>query len=289
MPRSIAFKQVDVFTRVPLLGNPVAVVLEGASLTEDEMQRLARWTNLSETTFVLPSEQADYRLRIFTPLRELPFAGHPTIGSAHAAIEAGLVTPRGGELTQECLAGPIALRVEDDGRIFARAPRPAVHPIEVDLVRLSAAIGAPLEPGPAPALVDVGPIWLVAQVASAGALAAAQPDLAAMDAMALSAGALGISAFAIDPTAGTAERVRVRSWAPGAGVPEDPACGSGNAALGAYLGATGLLSRTGRSYVASQGREVGRDARISVSVRGPDEVEIGGHAVTVIEGVLRLG
>lgn len=288
MLRSIAFKQVDVFTRVALLGNPVAVILDGANLSGDEMQRLARWTNLSETTFVLPSEQADYRLRIFTPLRELPFAGHPTIGSAHAAIEAGLVTPRDGALTQECIAGPIVLRVEEDGRIFARAPRPTVRPLEVDLARLSAAIGAPLEPALAPALVDVGSVWLVAQVTSVDALAAAQPDLAAVDAISVEAGALGISAFAIVATAGAAERMRVRSWAPGAGVSEDPACGSGNAALGAYLGATRLLSRTGRSYVASQGREVGRDARVSVTVRGPGEVEIGGYAITVIEGTLRL-
>lgn len=288
MLRSIAFKQVDVFTRVPLLGNPVAVILDGASLSGDEMQRLARWTNLSETAFVLPSEQADYRLRIFTPLRELPFAGHPTIGSAHAAIEASLVTPRGGALTQECMAGPIALRVEEDGRIFARAPKPAVQPVDINLVRLSEAIGAPVIVTPAPAVVDVGPVWLIAQVASVDALAAAQPDLAAVDAISLGAGALGISAFAIDVTAGATERVRVRSWAPGAGVAEDPACGSGNAALGAYLGATGLLSRTGSSYVASQGREVGRDARVSVTVHGPGEVEIGGYAVTVIEGTLRL-
>ncbi|TAK76500.1 MAG: PhzF family phenazine biosynthesis protein [Dehalococcoidia bacterium] len=288
MPRSIAFRQVDVFTRVPMLGNPVAVVLDGTGLSADEMQRLARWTNLSETTFVLPSEHADYCLRIFTPLRELPFAGHPTIGSAHAVIEAAIVTPRHGALTQECLAGTIALRVEADGRIFARAPRPAVHAVELDLDRLSAAIGAPLVAAPPPAVVDVGAVWLIAQVPSVEALAAARADLAAVDAISLAAGAIGISAFAIDARAEAPERVRVRSWAPGAGVPEDPACGSGNAALGGYLGATGLLARTGRAYVASQGREVGRDARISVAALGPGEVEIGGHAVTMIEGTLRL-
>lgn len=288
MPRRIAFKQVDVFTRVPFLGNPVAVILDGAGLSTEEMQRIARWTNLSETTFVLPSERADYRLRIFTPLNELPFAGHPTVGSAHAVIEAGLVTPRGGLLTQECVAGLIALRVEGDGRIFARAPKPAVRRIDVDLPRLSAAIGAPVGPTPAPALVDVGPVWLIAQVPNVEVLAAARPDLAAVGVLSTETGAIGISAFAIASDAGAAERVSVRTWAPGAGVPEDPACGSCNAALGAYLGATGLLSRTGRSYVASQGREMGRDARIAVTVHGPEEVEIGGHAITVVEGTLRL-
>ena len=288
MPRGVAFKQVDVFTHVPFLGNPVAVVLDGAGLATEEMQRIARWTNLSETAFILPSGRADYRLRIFTPLNELPFAGHPTVGSAHAAIEAGLVTPRDGMLTQECVAGIIALRVAADGRIFVRAPQPTVRPIQIDLTQLPTAIGAPVAPTPAPALVDVGPVWLIVQVPSVDALAAAQPDLDAVGAISRAAGALGISAFAINSEAGAAERVRIRTWAPGAGVPEDPACGSCNAALGAYLSVTGLLSRTGRSYVASQGRELGRDARITVAVDGPEQVEIGGFAVTVIDGTIRL-
>lgn len=288
MPRTVAFKQVDVFTAVPFLGNPVAVVLDGSGLTDDHMQRVARWTNLSETTFVLPSDRADYRLRIFTPLNELPFAGHPTVGSAHALVEAGRVQPRDGTLTQECIAGVIALRVEPDGRVFARAPKPSLRPVTVDLDRLAAAIGAPVEAVPAPGLVDVGPVWLIAQVPSVDALAAAQPDLNAVATLSREAGAIGISAFAIASAVGATERVRIRTWAPGAGVPEDPACGSCNAALGAYLGATGLLSRTGRTYVASQGREIGRDAQISVAVRSPEEVEIGGHAVTVVEGSIRL-
>ncbi|RJQ12420.1 MAG: PhzF family phenazine biosynthesis protein [Dehalococcoidia bacterium] len=288
MTRSVAFRQVDVFTSVPFFGNPVAVILDGSRLSTEEMQRVARWTNLSETTFVLPSERADYRLRIFTPLNELPFAGHPTVGSAHAVIEAGLVTPRAGGLTQECVAGIIALRAEPDGRVFARAPKPTVRRVDVDLVLLSAAIGAPVEREPAPALVDVGPVWLITQVASFKSLAEATPDLAAVSMMSAKAGAIGISAFAINAQTDAAERVWIRTWAPGAGVPEDPACGSCNAALGAYLGASGLLPRTGRSYIASQGRELGRDARIAVTVHGPEEVDIGGHAVTVVEGAIRL-
>lgn len=286
--RTVPFRQVDVFTQIPFLGNPVAVVLDSGALSTEEMQRIARWTNLSETTFVLPSDVADYRLRIFTPLNELPFAGHPTVGSAHALIEAGLVTPRDGVLTQECLAGVISLRVDDEGRVFARAPRPSLRPATTDSARLASAIDAPIERVPPPGLVDVGPVWLIAQTDEQH-LAAARPDLAAVDAISREVGAIGISAFAIVPGIGASERVRIRTWAPGAGVPEDPACGSCNAALGAFLGATGLLSRTGRSYVASQGREMGRDARISVSVGGPEEVEIGGHAVTVIEGSINLG
>jgi PhzF family phenazine biosynthesis protein len=288
MTREVAFKQVDVFTSVPFLGNPVAVILDGAGMSTAQMQQIARWTNLSETTFVLSSTVADYRLRIFTPLNELPFAGHPTVGSAHAAIEAGRVTPRDGRLTQECIAGIIPLRVDAEGRVFARAPKPSIRRVDLDITRLSAAIGAPVEATPAPALVDVGPVWLIARVPSVDALAAAHPDLVAVDALSREVGSLGISAFAITADVSAAERVRIRTWAPGAGVPEDPACGSCNAALGAYLGATGLLSRTGRSYVASQGREMGRDARISVAVGGPEDVEIGGHVVTVIEGSIRV-
>lgn len=288
MPHEVAFKQVDVFTNVPFLGNPVAVILDGADLSTEQMQRIARWTNLSETTFVLPSEMADYRLRIFTPLNELPFAGHPTVGSAHAVIEAGRVTPRDARLTQECIAGIIPLRVEADGRVFARAPKPSIRRVDLDLARLSVAIGAPIEAHPLPALVDVGPVWLIAQVPDVDALVGAHPDFVAIDALSREVSAIGISAFAIASDVGAAERVRIRTWAPGAGVPEDPACGSCNAALDAYLGASGLLSRTGRSYVASQGREMGRDARISVAVGGPEDVEFGGYAVTVIEGSVRL-
>ena len=205
-----------------------------------------------------------------------------------AVIEAGLVTPRDGTLTQECLAGVIALRVEEGDRIFARAPRPDVRPVQIDLARLAAAAGVALEATPAPALVDVGPVWLVAQASSVDALAAARPDLAAVEVVSAEVGAIGLTVFAIASEAGARERVRIRTWAPGAGVPEDPACGSCNAALGGYLAATGLLARTGRSYVVSQGRELGRDARIAVAVHGPDHVEIGGHAITTIEGVIRL-
>ncbi|MDP2327646.1 MAG: PhzF family phenazine biosynthesis protein, partial [Dehalococcoidia bacterium] len=157
----VRFKQVDVFTERPFLGNPVAVILEAEGLTDEEMARIARWTNLSETTFVLPSTRADYRLRIFTPGSELPFAGHPTVGSAHAVIEAGLVTPRGGALVQECIAGLVPLRVEADGRIAARVPAPSVDaasslPADEASRLLGATVVAPALP------VSVGPVWLVA-------------------------------------------------------------------------------------------------------------------------------
>lgn len=289
--RSVPFKQVDVFTARPFLGNPVAVVLDGEGLADDQMQQVARWTNLSETTFVLPSEVASYRLRIFSPARELVFAGHPTIGSAHAVIEGGLVAVGdGGLLTQECRAGIISIVARPDGSLSARVPTPRViRDGAVSPERIGRLLGAPVESMPTPTPVDVGPVWLVAQVSTPAALAEAHPDLAAVADASRELGVDGITAFAIDSEAqGGAPRVHVRSFAPVHDTPEDPVCGSGNAAVGAFLGASSLLSQTGRTYVAAQGMQVGRDGRVSVQVIGPDHVEIGGSAVTVIEGTIRL-
>ncbi|MQA01019.1 MAG: PhzF family phenazine biosynthesis isomerase [Dehalococcoidia bacterium] len=284
----IAFKQVDVFTDRPFAGNPVAVVLDGSGIDDATMQRIAAWTNLSETTFVLPSERADYRLRIFTPAAELPFAGHPTVGSAHAVIEAGIAAPRDGSLTQECLAGVIPLRAGDDGRIAARVPTPKVAREGYEADAVASLLGAPLAEGPAPLAIDVGPVWLVAQAESPEALGEARPDLAGIDALSRAGGLAGVTAFALVAGGASGVRLTVRSFAPAHGIAEDPVCGSGNAAVGAYLGVTKLLSRTGAAYVASQGREVGRDGRVEVRVAGR-EVEIGGAAVTVIDGVIRIG
>lgn len=283
----VRFKQVDVFTARPFLGNPVAVILEADGLTDDEMARIARWTNLSETTFVLPSDRADYRLRIFTPGSELPFAGHPTIGSAHALIEAGLVSPREGALVQECAAGLIPLSVAPDGSLAARVPAPQVRR-ETAFPAAEAArlLGTPVVADALP--VDVGPTWLVAQAESVEALGTATPDLAAIAAVTSARGWTGLTAFAIDANADVEARVHVRSFAPADGIAEDPVCGSGNASVGAYLGATGLLARTGRAYVAAQGMAMGRDGRVAVEVVAPDHVTIGGRAVTVIDGTVRL-
>jgi PhzF family phenazine biosynthesis protein len=281
------FKQVDVFTERPFFGNPVAVVLDASALDEHEMQRIAAWTNLSETTFVLPSARADYRLRIFTPRGELPFAGHPTIGSAHAVIEAGMATPRAGALAQECAAGVIPLRIDGD-RIVATVPPPrVVRDAVFEGERVAAWLGAPVVGHPAPLAIDVGPVWLVAQAATVAGLAGAEPDLVALAGASREHGLTGLTAFALEAPGGAGPRMRVRSFAPASGIAEDPVCGSGNAAVGAYLGVTQLLARTGAEYVASQGREVGRDGLVAVSVRGRD-VSIGGSAVTVLDGTIRV-
>src|SRR5262249_6631418 len=183
------FVQVDVFTRVPLRGNPVAVVLDAEGIDADEMQRLAGWTNLSETVFVLPPTQAGaaYRIRIFTPAHELPFAGHPTIGAAHAVLEAGIVRTDATHLTQECGAGLLALRTEGappERRNFVRTPQAQIRrewPVDVDA--LGRALGAPVVADPAPLVIDVGPVWLVAQVAEERTLRALAPDMSALAAL----------------------------------------------------------------------------------------------------------
>src|SRR5438094_9667689 len=189
---NLSFKQVDVFTDKPFFGNPVAVVIGAEDLETEEMQRIANWTNLSETTFLLKSDKADYRLRIFTPRHELPFAGHPTIGSAHAAIRAGIAKPRDGELKQECGAGLLTLRAEG-GRIYVRSPRPKI----TEMKNVAGAFGVPLA-SPARLLkIDVGPVWLVGEMTDAAALAALKPDMSALAEWTTSLGATGVTVFAL--------------------------------------------------------------------------------------------
>jgi len=238
------------------------------------MQRIACWTNLSETTFLLPSDKADYRLRIFTPRQELPFAGHPTIGSAHAALESGFVAKKR-TLTQECGAGIIELSLEADGRIFLGAPQPKI-----------AQVDGSFEYGRNPLRVDVGPVWIVAELPSAAELAALQPDMAAISALSNSLDATGITLFA--PAGESSCAIHVRSFAPAHGIPEDPVCGSGNISVAAYLRHTGSLQKIGASYTARQGMQLGRDGRVSVRV-GENQIQIGGHAVTCVDGALKIG
>jgi PhzF family phenazine biosynthesis protein len=282
--RTVRFKQVDVFTARPFAGNPVAVILDAQGLADAEMAGIAAWTNLSETTFVLPSARASYRLRIFTPRAELTFAGHPTIGSAHAVREAGMV-PSDAPLVQECAAGLIPLAVGSDGAIAARVPPARLTPFS-DAPALSELLGAAVTD---PRIVDMGPRWIVAEVASASVLRGLTPDLAAMSELDRRTDTTGVTVYAID-----GQGVELRSFAPLHGIAEDPVCGSGNASVGAYLHATGGLVRfPGGRYLARQGAAVGRAGEIQVSVDAPSpgdvpEIRIGGRAVTVIEGTIRL-
>lgn len=288
--------QVDVFTTTPLRGNPLAVVPDARGLSPATMQAIAREMNLSETTFVLPPSdggEADYAVRFFTPRMELPFAGHPTIGTAHALLEIGAVAPKGTgafTLRQQTAAGTLPIDVEGEGpdRWFTMTqPTPtfAPSPPVADLARaLRVAVGDILAE---PATVAVGVGWIVVPLRSLGIVRELTPDL---DGVAKYEGVAGITVFcpeAEDPGC----RVRVRSFAPREGIIEDPVCGSGNGCVGAYLAVTGMMGPPPLEYVAEQGVEIGRDGRVRVRVEGPDEallVRVGGQAVTVLDGELRL-
>lgn len=289
--RCVAFKQVDVFSPAHFGGNPVAVILDAEDLPAAEMQRIARWTNLSETTFVLPATQpgASYRVRIFTPRQELPFAGHPSLGTAHAAMEAGLTVPNDGGLVQECGAGLLPVRIEQDGdvrRLFVRAPHPVLGDEDAALAgELAAALGAAVEATPVPRAVTVGPTWIVARMADAARVRALSPDMQALVALSQARGAVGVTVFGAEPDGGDA-RYAVRSFAPVDGIPEDPVCGSGNAALGAFLHQAGAAP--GPRWVVSQGRECGREGRVWTTVAADGAVEVGGRTTTRIDGVIRL-
>ena len=288
-----AFKQVDVFTSVPLMGNALAVILDAEGLDGATMQRIAAWTNLSETAFVLPTTQAqaDYRVRIFTPRSELDFAGHPSVGTAHALLEAGRIEAKD-SLVQECAAGLLPMRVVGDGearRIFVQAPRASLRPCDSDVVQLvAAAIAAAPSSGNLPALVDLGITWLVCMLDSEARVRALAPDMDAVAALCTRVGAVGLSVFGCASNTDDFA-IAVRAFCPGDGVPEDPVTGSANAAIGAYLHANGALDSIGPQYRASQGRELGRDGYVTVRVdRASGAVEIGGNSVTCIDGIMQL-
>ena len=260
------FAQVDVFTSVPGRGNPVAVVLDGSGLDTEQMQGFASWTNLSETTFVLPpTGDADYRLRIFTPNEELPFAGHPTIGTCRALLDTGMMKPQEA-IRQECAAGIVELTVEPEGPnglITFIAPRAAVLPEPPGIGELDPTWQQPL-------LVDSGPHWLTARVTPAelnDLATAAFADL-------IRRHGWDLNLYAID-----GDQVEVRSFFLVDGLVEDPVCGSGNVAVAAHRRAVDGFRGI---YQARQGRHRGRDGRLRVTVT--DQIRVGGHAVTVISG-----
>ena len=282
---SLKFRQVDVFTRIPFFGNPVAVVLESQDLSGEDMQRIAAWTNLSETTFVLPpsSAAADYRLRIFTPRAELPFAGHPTIGSAHAVIEAGIVQPKAGKLRQECGVGILDLQVDGE-TLWLDSPR-ATNTLlgEADAEVLEKSLESSVQG--APRIINVGPRWLVAELADANAVGALAPDMQRVAELSIRLSIGGVTVFG---AAGDGESaIHVRSFAPAHGIAEDPVCGSGNISVAAYLMAAGQGSRFGDRYVARQGMQLGRDGRVSIRFAG-EKIYLGGSAVTCMDGSLRV-
>ncbi len=279
------FLQLDVFASARGCGNPLAVVFDADGLDVAAMQAIAAWLNLSETTFVLPPTQsgADYRLRIFTPRQELPFAGHPSVGTAHAVLERGLVTPHNGRLVQECAAGLLPLRVEGEGsqrRLHIRAPRAverAGDPAAVLASLRSVQLGQLR-----PALVDNGPRWWCIELADEAAVRTLAPDLEAMSRASVATGAVGVAVFA--RSRNPPFELVVRAFVPADGIPEDPVTGSANAAIAAWMHQNDALPAL--RYLSSQGREVGRDGIVECAVDPDGEVWIGGETQTVIAGAL---
>jgi len=283
--KTFAFQQVDVFTQVPFKGNPVAVVLDGDVVSSEQMQSIAAWTNLSETTFVCaPTDpRADYRLRIFTPRRELPFAGHPTIGSAHAALRHGLKPRAPGRLVQECGKGLVDVKIDGE-RLLLALPEPQFRePTMAQVAAVADGLGVMAADIQRAAIIDVGPVWFTVQLVSGAAVKALAPDMGKLAAL-NPIGITGVNVFGLYPTGAGAD-LEVRSFAPGDGIPEDPVCGSGNGCVAALVRRDGVLNA--RTYVARQGRCLGRDGRVSVQF-DDGTIWLGGHAVTCVEGLLQI-
>ena len=281
------FKQVDVFSAVPFQGNPLAVVLDGEGLSDDEMQGFANWTNLSETTFLLPPTDpgADYRVRIFCPGRELPFAGHPTLGTCHAWLEAG-GQPRANHVVQECGVGLVRLRRDGTRLSFAAPPLIRSGPLdEADVALIARGLGIPRADILHHSWCDNGPHWRGVMLRSAEQVLALRPDGAIL--AGLDVGVVGprgkVGVVGASDQEGFA--FEVRAFFPGNnGLAEDPVTGSLNAALAQWLIGAGLAPS---QYVASQGTALGRAGRVHVVQDGAD-IWIGGGSVTCVNGTVQL-
>lgn len=287
----LAFKQVDVFTTQRFKGNPLAVVLQAESLTREQMQQIAHWNNLSETTFVLPAThpEADYRVRIFTPSSELPFAGHATLGTAHALLEAGLIQAKDGRLIQECASGLIKLDItaqaNESQRIAFELPPARIEPLnDSDHRELQAVLGANVVREHRPCFVTVGPRWLVAQLRDAQAVLAVIPDLARMAINDHRTSTTGVVIFGAYPE-GSTEHLEVRAFAPTCGVAEDPVCGSGSGAVAAFIRATGQTAALGAQLRVSQGAALGRAGKLQLSI-SDQWIKVAGACVTCVDGHL---
>jgi PhzF family phenazine biosynthesis protein len=270
--------QVDVFTSVPYLGNPVAVVHDGSGLSTGQMQRFANWTNLSETTFVLPpsTDGADYRVRIFTPVAELPFAGHPTLGTCHAWLEAGASPRQPGTIVQECAAGLVTLRQTADGLAFGAPPVLRDGPVADELLdRIASVLRIPRADIVDASWADNGAGWVAVLLASADAVLAVKPGQVDLD--------LGIVG-PYPPGAPAAFELRAFFPTDGALV-EDPVTGSLNASVAAWLLRTG---RAKAPYVASQGTVLGRSGRVHISVGDDGTIWVAGGTVTCMTGQVEL-
>ncbi|AOW15309.1 phenazine biosynthesis protein PhzF [Hydrogenophaga crassostreae] len=286
------FKQVDVFTASPYRGNPLAVVLDGSDLDADTMQHFTNWTNLSECTFLLPptpegaAAGADYRVRIFCPGRELPFAGHPTLGSCHAWLEQGGL-PKQSDVVQECGAGLIRIRRGGNRLAFAAPPRLRIGPLdEADVALIARGLGVARDDIVAHSWCDNGPNWRGVMLKSAEQVLALKPDSAVLAGLDIGVigprGKVGV----IGSSAAGEAQFEVRAFFPGnAGMAEDPVTGSLNAALAQWLIGAGLAPE---HYVASQGTALQREGRVHITRDADGSVWVGGSSVTCIDGTIQL-
>ncbi|MGY0611083.1 MULTISPECIES: PhzF family phenazine biosynthesis protein [unclassified Luteimonas] len=282
------YVQLDVFSDRAGAGNPLAVIPDAGDMNDATMQAIARWTRLPETTFVFPSPtaSADYAVRIFSPRREVPFAGHPSVGTAHVLLDRGLVTPRDGILVQSCAVGELPLRVDGEGAsrtVAVRTPRASVVEVAgADDPRLRDALAGLATGALPPVLMDGGRRWWLAELRDEAELRSATPDWTAITALAEATGTMGLCAFARseDPVYYLAVRAWVGSPAPF----EDAASGAANATLAAWLAERDALPGDDGFYRISQGREVGHDAIIELRVDAAGEVWSGGRARSIVSG-----
>ena len=282
------YQVLDVFTSVPYMGNPLAVVLDGSGLSTAQMQQYAKWTNLSETTFVLPPTQAsaDYAVRIFTPGGELPFAGHPTLGTCDAWLSAGGVPKQAGVVVQECAVGLVTISNGSARRAFTAPPFKRSAPAPSALAQVCAALGLKASQLRVAQMLDVGTPWLALLLDSPQTLLSLTPDHAELKKIGLKVGAAAAYESHTESRAESRSdaQLEVRVFAAATGVNEDPATGSLNALLGQWLIADGLMPR---QYVAAQGSAMGRDARIHIRADG-EKIWVGGDVVRCISGTVDL-
>ncbi len=280
MPRTRRFSQVDVFSKDPTFGNGLAVVLDADGMSTEQMQRFAAWTNLAETTFLLPPDQpeADYQIRIFTPNKEMLFAGHPTLGSAHAWRAAGGVTKRDGMIVQSCKIGLVEIDTKGDVLAFAAPETKIARLPDTDLAEIAAALDLPEGAIKTSALLDNGPVWKLVELSDAQAVLdidatkVSYPDY------------MGISLIGAYPT-GSPCAFETRNITPSSGMLEDPITGSMNAAIAHWLAQSGRLTDP---LVISQGTQLGCTGRVHVTPSPDGRIWIGGHVNSLITGHLEL-
>mgnify|MGYP006199780857 CR=1 FL=1 len=308
-----AYQQVDVFTRIPYLGNALGVVMDGSGLSDEEMQAFARWTNLSETTFLLPpspaaaAQGADYRVRIFTPADELPFAGHPTLGSCHAWLQAGGTPKAAGTIVQECAKGLVKLKRDGTRLAFAAPSLQRSTPDSALVAQVAAALGLRTEQIRAAQWLDNGPVWLGLLLDSMDTVLDLRPDHSALKGLARGIGVAGMDVAPAAPdlivrsnrearafggsssssaaTLDDTPSIEVRFFADDIGVTEDPVTGSLNAAVAQWLMGAGLAPA---NYIASQGTAINRAGRVHLERDADGTIWVGGASVTCIAGEVTL-